>query len=83
MSTYNIEKSLQEKEEAAKTSTKKPSSIGDRIFFYQNTESLSNIVPGAGNYCPHPISPHVSPERKDYKYWVAKHKAENEKLLKR
>jgi hypothetical protein len=80
--TYNLEKSLKEKEESQK-SVKHPSSIGERIFFYQNTHTLSSIVPGAGNYCPNPISPRISPDRKDYKFWVAKHKQENDRLLKR
>lgn len=49
--------------------------IGERLFFYQNTHALSNIIPGAGNYSPHhSISSHSSIDNKDYKYWVKKHK---------
>ena len=53
------------------------------MFFYQNTETLSNIVPGAGNYSPHSLSPIQRMDKSDYKFWVNKHKLENEKIMKR
>lgn len=72
--TYSLEKSIKEKDEEAAKLKKRKISEGEKLFFYMNTQRLSDMVPGPGNHCPHPISPKVHLNKTDYKFWVEKHK---------
>ena len=47
-------------------------SVGDKPFFYQNFEALSNTHPGMA-YNPHIEVPHIRPDKNDYKFWIEKH----------
>ena len=40
-------------------------------------------MPGSGSYCPHDEVVHYKKERTDHKFWVEKHKKENERNRKR
>lgn len=62
---------------------KRKISTGEKIYFYQNTEHLSNANPGPGNYCPHDVSPKERMNKTDYKFWIKKHKDEETSFLKR
>lgn len=44
---------------------------------------MSNLIPGAGNYSPHDVSPKARIDKTDYKFWTDKHKKETETFLKR
>jgi hypothetical protein len=48
----------------------KKRSVGDKSFFYQDIEYLSNSVPGMGIYSPHLSVTHIKPDKKDHKFWV-------------
>lgn len=56
---------------------------GDKHFFYQDTEHLSQIVPGMGSYNPHDDIPHLKLNKTTHKFWIDKHKKEGEKFQKR
>jgi hypothetical protein len=47
---------------------------GEKRYFYEDTEHLSDVVPGAGKYNPHDSVEKLKQTRNDYKYWVDKHK---------
>jgi hypothetical protein len=81
--SYSLEKSLKEQDAENEKLKKRKVSEGEKFYFYQNTERLSEGVPGAGNYCPHPISPKVKENKTDYKFWVDKHKKEHDKFFQR
>ena len=47
----------------------------EKPVFYQNTERLSEGVPGAGHYCPHlPSNKKERLDKTDVKFWKNKHK---------
>jgi hypothetical protein len=47
---------------------------GSKHFFYENTENLSNQVPGMGFYNPHDEVEHLKMNKTTHKFWVEKHK---------
>ncbi len=57
--------------------------IGDKHFFYQDTEHLSQIVPGMGSYNPHDDISHLKLNKTTHKFWIEKHKKEGDKIQKR
>lgn len=52
ISTYKLQKSMKEIEADLQKIKKKKQSVGEKFYFYQNTEALSDRVPGVGHYCP-------------------------------
>ena len=73
--TYSLEKSLKEKELEADKYKKKPVQKDlEKPVFFQNTERLSEGVPGAGQYCPHLPAAKDRLDKTNYKFWVGKHK---------
>ena len=56
---------------------------GEKRYFYENTELLSEEVPGPGFYCPHDDVEHLKKNNSDYDFWVKKHKKENDFIRKR
>lgn len=49
----------------------------EKRYFYENTENLSDSVPGTSNYYPHLEVNKTKVNRSDYKFWVEKHKKES------
>ena len=72
--TYSIEKSIKDKQKEIQDLKKRVIKAGQKRYFYENTENLSNIVPGAGNYNPHDEIPNLKLDKTNYKFWVNKHK---------
>ena len=56
---YSLEKSMKEKDAEIERMKKKKQSVGEKVYFYMNTEKLSEIVPGPGMHSPHQISPRI------------------------
>lgn len=83
ISTYSIEKSLKEKDDEVAKLKKKKVSEGLRLFFYMNTEKLSDTTPGPGSDSPHQISPRLHLDKTDYKFWVDKHNKERSNISQR
>jgi len=73
---YSLEKSFKEKEADLEKLKKRKQSVGEKTYFYMNTERLSDIVPGPGMHSPHQISPRVRLNKTDHKFWTSKHSKE-------
>lgn len=73
---YSIEKSLKEKQADLDKLKKKKQSTGEKVYFYMNTERLSDVAPGPGMHNPHPVSPKLTLNQTDHKFWSSKHSKE-------
>lgn len=73
---YSLEKSLKEKDAAVKALNKKQKLVGEKHFFYEDTELLSSRAPGAGNYNPHDNVQKIRKNKTVYKFWIKKHNSE-------
>lgn len=58
---------------------KKKQSIGEKRFYYEDTESIAGGIPGSGNYNPHDDVKKIRMNKTVYKDWVKKHGAERER----
>ena len=56
---------------------------GSKRYVYEDTEHLSQSVPGAGFHNPHDSVDKIKVDKRDYKYWTEKHKKLSEILTKR
>lgn len=73
VSTYKLEKSLDEINKILEKNKSKKISYGEKRYFHEDTSYLSARVPGAGFYNPHD---EINKQRKssgDWKMWTTKH----------
>lgn len=47
--------------------------VGNKRYFYEDTEHVSNGVPGAGFYSPHDSVEKLKIDKTNYKFWITKH----------
>ena len=52
---------------------KKKYSVGEKKFFYEDVEHVSEKIPGAGNYNPHDEMIKIRKNKTNHKEWVKKH----------
>lgn len=71
---YNLSKTNDQIQEELKVLKSKKKSVGEKRFFYEDFEHLSQSVPGMGVYNPHLEVPHIRPDKRDHKFWIDKHK---------
>lgn len=80
---YNLNKTEKEiKKEVEKLRTKKRF-IGEKKFFYEDTQFLSTQSPGMGSHNPHLDVPHLKPNKTTHKFWIGKHKKEDTRDMKK
>ena len=53
-------------------------SVGEKRYFYEDTEFVSNKTPGPGMHSPHLDVPNLHMNKTDHKFWIGKHKKESE-----
>lgn len=61
----------------------KKRSVGDKRFYYEETENISGRIPGPGAYNPHDRVVKLRKNKTIYGEWIKKHKSESEKKQKR
>ena len=49
-------------------------SMGEKRYFYEDTEFMSNKSPGPGMHNPHLDVPNLHMNKTDHKFWLGKHK---------
>ena len=74
---------MKQKDAAVKALKNKKQFVGEKHFFYEDTELLANRNPGAGNYNPHFSIKKVRKNKTQYKEWIKKHKDWSERKQKR
>ena len=52
-------------------------SVGQKRYFYEDTEHMSQIHAGPGAYNPHDQVPNLKMNKTNHKFWIGKHKKEN------
>lgn len=57
-------------------------SVGAKRYFYEDTEHVSNVLPGPGSNNPHLDVPNLHMNKTTHKFWIDKHKKEGEHFLK-
>ena len=73
--SYNLTRPLEDIEKELKELRNKKRYVGEKHFFYEDTEFLANnLAPGSGNCNPHVDVPHLKMNKTTPKFWVDKHK---------
>lgn len=72
--SYNLNKTEEEIQKRLNDLKSKKRYEGNKHFFYENTENLSNQVPGMGSYNPHEEVSHLKMNKTTHKFWIDKHK---------
>lgn len=76
--SYNLNKTdTQIKQELQKWKTKKISH-GPKRYFYEDTEFMSHLHPGAGSENPHLSVDHLKLNKTTHKFFIEKHKKDSE-----
>ena len=72
--TYNLNKTDKEIKEENEEFKNRKKHIGDKRFFYEDTEFNSTEAPGMGSHNPHLQVPHrFRKDTTNHKYWIKKH----------
>jgi hypothetical protein len=79
--TYYLNKTDDQIKAEIKKLSEKKKHEGQKRYFYEDTEFVSNLVPGSGAHNPHvlhkftqEIRSKSSLNKTDHKFWIAKHK---------
>lgn len=81
--TYTMTKSLKDLQADNKKFKEKIILPSSKRYFYENTENLSNGVPGMGNYSPHLSVDTFKLNKTNHTFWLAKHKKYDSVILSR
>jgi hypothetical protein len=57
--------------------------VGEKKYFYEDTEFLSNQTPGMGSYNPHDDVPNLKMNKTTHKFWIDKHKKDSARSMKK